>query len=147
LWVVRMMDLFVGIPALLIDHDPTSAARRKLYGKAGSHRPKEDYGVEYRATSNFWLQSPKLARLIYRLSHFAVNFVRDNRHLELWKENECKGYDVADLQRTVNESDIKAARNMMEKVVKKFMPNELYVEVFKRSEPVQYNFYREWGIA
>lgn len=148
IWVVRMMDLFVGLPSLLIDHDKTSAARRKLYGKAGSHRPKEDYGVEYRATSNFWLQSPHLARLVYNLATFAVDFVRDKRHLELWKdESECKGYDVTLLRNTIDNSDLKTARSLMEKVVKPLLPNNLYVEVFKRFEPIQYNFYREWGVA
>lgn len=147
-WVVRMMDLFVGIPALLIDHDPTSKARRVLYGKAGSHRPKEEYGVEYRPLSDFWLATPKLVSLIYRLSAFAVDFVRERRHLGLWSdENECKAYDVAELQRIVNESDIKAARDLMERVVKVHLPNDLYVEVFQRAEPAQYNFYREWGIG
>jgi hypothetical protein len=148
IWVVRMMDLFVGLPALLVDHDPTSATRRKLYGRAGSHRPKEDYGVEYRATSNFWLQSPRLARLVYRLSKFTVDFVAERKHEELWPDlDTCKGYDVQKLLKTINDSNIRVAREMMEKVVKRYMPNDLYTEVFQLAEPAEYNFYREWGLA
>jgi hypothetical protein len=143
-----MMDLFVGLPSLFIDHDPTSAARRKLYGKAGSHRPKEDYGVEYRATSNFWLASPRLARVIYRLSDFTVDFVRNKRHLELWKDEEnCAAYEPKKLRDTIDGSDIKTAKGMMEKLVKPLLPENLYLDIFKLADPVQYNFYREWGLA
>jgi hypothetical protein len=146
-WVVRMMDVFVGLPSLLIDHDKTSAARRKLYGKAGTHRPKEEYGVEYRATSNFWLRSPQLARLIYKLSAFTVDFVRDKRQFEMWEdESTCKMYNIQELRETIDGSNIMQARKFMEKIVKPFLPEDLYVEIFHRSEPVQYDFYNEWGL-
>lgn len=69
--VVKMMDLFVGNTAILIDHDPTSPARRKIYGGAGTHRVA-DYGLEYRTLSNFWLRSPLWAQVIYRLTRLAV---------------------------------------------------------------------------
>lgn len=146
-WVVRMLDLFVGIPALFVDHDPTSRERRKLYGGAGTHRPKENYGVEYRAISNFWLQSPKLTSLVYDLAAYTVNFVARQGHLELWKnEQECK-YNTDELRRTINQSDHKSARKFMEEIVKKYIPADLYTTIFQLAEPVQYNFYREWGIA
>lgn len=63
---VKVMDIFLGIPSLLLDKDPTSQRRRILYGKAGAHRPKP-YGIEYRALGNFWLSHPVLTRLMYRL--------------------------------------------------------------------------------
>lgn len=147
IWVVRMMDLFVGLTSLLIDHDPTSAYRRKLYGKAGTHRPKEDYGVEYRPLSNFWLASPSLVSLIFRLSQFTVDFVHERKHTKLWKdEYTCTGYDITELRNTIDNSDIKNAKSMMEKIVKPLMPNKLWVEIFQKSEPQIYNFQREWGI-
>jgi hypothetical protein len=49
--VVRMLDLAVGVPAVVLDED---AVRRRFYGKAGCFRPKK-YGVEYRTASNFWI--------------------------------------------------------------------------------------------
>lgn len=147
IWVVRMMDLFVGIPALFVDHDPTSAARRKLYGKCGSHRPK-DYGVEYRAPSNFWLKSPKLVKLIYNLSDFVVNFVRENKHMSLWEdEYTCKTYSVENMCQIINNSDIQSAKKIMEDIIKKHLPSHLYAEIFRLSEPTNYNFYQEWQIA
>lgn len=146
-WVVRMMDLFVGLPSLFVDHDPTSASRRKLYGKAGSHRPKEEYGVEYRATSNFWLQSPRLTSLVYRLSVHTINFVAEKGHMRLWKdEHQCEAYDAQTLRQTIDNSDHKTARKIMEDVVKKNLSADLYKQIFTLAEPTQYNFYREWGI-
>ncbi len=57
--MARAMDLFVGVPSVLMDED---VRRRELYGKAGACRPKDYPGVEYRAVSNFWLKSDELKR-------------------------------------------------------------------------------------
>lgn len=64
---VKTMDIFLGMPSLLLDKDPTSQRRRELYGKAGAHRPKP-YGIEYRAIGNFWVSHPKLTRLMWKLT-------------------------------------------------------------------------------
>jgi len=146
-WVVRMMDLFMGIPSLWIDQDPHSPARRKLYGKAGTHRPKEEYGVEYRATSNFWLRSPTTVKLTYDISQFVVNFVAERKYKELWDdENTCAAYDAQALRDAINNSDKKSASTFLNGLVKKYMPPALYSAVLAASEPITTNFYREWGI-
>ena len=54
--VVRSMDLFLGVPSVLMDNGED---RKKLYGKAGAHRIKP-YGVEYRTLSNFWIFEDRL---------------------------------------------------------------------------------------
>lgn len=64
--IVKTLDIFLGLPSLLLDKDPSSKRRRKLYGKAGAHRPKP-YGVEYRALGNFWVSHPSLTRLMWKL--------------------------------------------------------------------------------
>jgi len=64
--IVKTFDIFLGLPSLLLDKDPTSRRRRSLYGKAGAHRPKS-YGIEYRAVGNFWVSHPELTRLMWRL--------------------------------------------------------------------------------
>jgi len=75
--VIKAMDVFVGLPSVLMDSSQPSKDRKKLYGQAGRHRPTE-YGVEYRTLSNFWLSSPELVNLVYVLSMHAVDFVREN---------------------------------------------------------------------
>lgn len=145
-WTIRMMDLFVGIPSLFLDQDPTSAKRRSLYGGAGTHRPK-DYGVEYRAMGNFWIASPELVTLMYRLSEFVVQFVAEERYEKLWSnKNDCIAYDVSKLMECINKGNMSLAKNFMEGVIKDNMPEDLYSKIFIASEPKQYNFYKEWGI-
>jgi hypothetical protein len=53
--VVKMMDLYLGIPSVFMDN---GTERRKMYGKPGAHRVKS-YGVEYRVLSNFWIFDKK----------------------------------------------------------------------------------------
>lgn len=69
--LVRTCDIFLGIPSVLLDPDTT---RRQFYGKAGSYRPK-DYGIEYRALSNFWVLDYKAPLLIHSLALSAVQDV------------------------------------------------------------------------
>lgn len=66
--VIKRMDLFLGVPSLLMDDDDR---RRSMYGAAGSFRPKP-YGVEYRSLSNFWLRSENHMRWVFDMAHRAV---------------------------------------------------------------------------
>ena len=49
--IIKAMDLFLGVPSVLMDK---GELRKELYGKAGAFRAKI-YGVEYRTLSNFWV--------------------------------------------------------------------------------------------
>jgi hypothetical protein len=64
--VIKSMDIFLGIPSVLMDEDKL---RRTLYGQAGSMRPKKYpdgmYGVEYRTLSNFWTKNEELMKWAY----------------------------------------------------------------------------------
>lgn len=70
---IRLLDIMIGIPLVLIDRDPTAHIRRFLYGKAGCFR-RTSYGIEYRTPSSVWINSPELVsfaagmvRLAYRV--------------------------------------------------------------------------------
>jgi hypothetical protein len=67
--VVRNMDLFLGVPSVLMDN---GEMRKQLYGKAGAFRAKS-YGVEYRTLSNFWIFDEALIRWAWRNTERAVN--------------------------------------------------------------------------
>lgn len=69
---VQKMDLFLGVPSIILDDSPASIARRELYGKAGAMRPKP-YGWEYRTLSNFWVFDDKLIEWVYNSVYFALN--------------------------------------------------------------------------
>ena len=53
--VVKMMDLFLGVPSIYAD---TDSRRRQFYGRPGAFRvkqySKDCHGIEYRTLSNFW---------------------------------------------------------------------------------------------
>lgn len=74
---ILLMDLFVGIPMVMMDNDPTSQARKQLYGKAGRFRPTK-YGVEYRTPSPYWLTHPRITSIVAKLT-FKVMDIGDNK--------------------------------------------------------------------
>jgi len=74
--IIKAFDIFVTLPALLID---TDGRRRELYGKAGAFRFKDPWGVEARALSNFWIHSEDLTRWVYQQTIKAVECVLDGK--------------------------------------------------------------------
>jgi len=163
---IFLLDLFLGIPSIFLDHDPTTKKRKELYGQAGRWRFPA-YGVEYRSMGNFWLSAPKLAELIYDISDFTLEFITDDRWRSLWevdvdKLNDrnawaqmdfhpakcycCIGYDVKSLRKAIDTMDVKLGGQLMEDVVKQYMPKKLYDRVIKLTEAKQFNLYKEWGL-
>jgi hypothetical protein len=72
--LIKAMDLFLGVPSVLLDKD---IERKQLYGKAGCFRYKK-YGVEYRSLSNFWLQDNGLIAWAWQATMEAIDFVNNN---------------------------------------------------------------------
>lgn len=70
--LIQLMDFYLGVPSVLMDGDEDSQDRRLLYGKAGAFRP-QDYGVEYRVLSNFWLKEPRYMAWAYENAHQAID--------------------------------------------------------------------------
>jgi hypothetical protein len=69
--LIKMLDIFVGAPAVEFDKD---TLRRKLYGKAGAFRFKP-YGVEYRTLSNFWLRDQETMGWVFDQANKAIDFM------------------------------------------------------------------------
>lgn len=67
--VVKKMDLFLSVPAVLMDQ---GEERKQLYGKAGACRVKP-YGVEYRTLSNFWIFHRGLIEWAWDATYRALN--------------------------------------------------------------------------
>lgn len=66
--VIRAMDLFAGVPSVLMDE---GVERRQMYGSAGAHRVKS-YGVEYRTLSNFWIFEEHYKEWVWRAAERAL---------------------------------------------------------------------------
>jgi len=76
--VAKQFDYYLGLYSLQWDQDKD---RRKLYGKAGSFRPKP-YGMEYRPLSNVWLRTKSLQEWVYNAANKAFyDIVNGNARL------------------------------------------------------------------
>lgn len=71
---VRAMDLFLGVPSVVLDPD---TERRKLYGKAGEFRFTK-YGFEYRVLSGFFNSSEELRKYAFNQTLKALEYVNNN---------------------------------------------------------------------
>jgi hypothetical protein len=123
--VVKTLDIFIGIIGVFLDKDTTAKARRELYGKAGSHRPK-DYGVEYRACSPWWLESPEHTKLVYQLVAAALKVaVEEDVLAEL---HEAIGGETA-VQEIVDEAKTEEARCVYEEILCEYLSEEVQAKI------------------
>jgi hypothetical protein len=139
-WVTRYLDWWVGLPSVLMDTDPTSQARRRLYGGAGNMRPKE-YGIEYRTLSVFWLRSPALVSTVWDLCEFTLGFMTRPDHQSHWDEHQ------AAVREAINTGDRRSAARLFARLAKQHaMPAALVEAVQAAARRKEYDFYGEWGI-
>lgn len=101
--IIKAMDLFLGLPSLVLD---TDKRRREMYGKAGAFRIKA-YGVEYRTLSNFWIKTEESVRWMYRQVYDAIKFVND--------ENKLTDLEEIEVQLSINNNDLVLACKLMKK--------------------------------
>lgn len=136
--VVKMLDVFQGIPSIVMDDDKTAPKRRQLYGRAGAHRPK-DYGVEYRALGNFWVRSPDLVHLMYELADRAVSLTREGQSGEIIEKI---GEDR--IKNTINNSDRKSAKEIVASHLHHYL-GDIATKKILRASPI--TAIRKMGLA
>ena len=141
--MVRAMDCIHGIISSVLDSSQEAIDRRQLYGKPGSHRPK-DYGVEYRALSNYWLRSPVTVMLMYELTQDALAVVRDGKLdalVDAMGENEVR--------RVIMKGDVEAASKMIEVHLLPILSEDsvFYLnEAIAKVKANDMDFHIEWGL-
>jgi hypothetical protein len=132
---VYMLDLFLGIPSVVLDKDMTQANRRQAFGKAGAYRSKI-YGIEYRVLSSWWVTKPEYVALIYNIVEFVYYAMQDKIWEKFWSINEedekisynCFGYDDMVIRNTINNCDRAKASKLLN-FIYNFMPNELVKQI------------------
>jgi len=70
--LVKLLDYVLGNTCVLLDRDPGTKERRKMYGKAGEYRTPK-HGLEYRVLSNFWIKDYKLMSFVFGLARQAMS--------------------------------------------------------------------------
>lgn len=159
--MIYMMDLFLGVPSLWLDKDPSSIRRRELYGNAGRFREKHEYGIEYRSLGNFWLESPEMVGLIYDLTMFCLDLIKNGPAWEMWDFDierfiesgelkdawQCKTYDVDSLREGINRTKRSKVDSHM-KLALSMLPEQLrsnLQSLIDRPEPV--DMYKAWQLG
>lgn len=69
--IIKALDIFVGVPFIIIEPDND---RKALYGKAGAFRDKS-YGCEYRTPSNFYANNEEITLWLFENIKKAIEFV------------------------------------------------------------------------
>lgn len=134
---VRIMELLVGIPCVLIDRDPAASVRRRTYGRAGEYR-LPDHGVEYRTPSNFWLRDYRLMSLITGQVKNAVGVAQSGLDMSSpssrlpalpfphYKDadkdllSSCSSADWQAIERAINTNDFNLAWDIYTRIVRPF---------------------------
>lgn len=115
---ILTMDAVHGMISVVLDNSKEAIERRKLYGKAGSHRPT-DYGVEYRSLSNFWMKSPELVMLMYRLTDDVLKLMREDRSDAL-----IDGIGRENMQNIINNGMVEEAIKVLDEKVRPVLSAE-----------------------
>ena len=138
---VKVLDIIIGIPSVLLDKDMSSIKRRSLYGKAGCYRPTP-YGVEYRVLSSFWLNSPKVTSLVFDLASTAIKILSDEPKVKVLlslvsSDKICKA---------INNSKYDIAYDIFIQTIK-FFPKAVFNQVLKiSSRKSDFDLYKEWKL-
>ena len=112
---IKLMDLTLGLPSLILDNTEESVLRRRLYGNAGAHRPKDEYpGGEYRALSNFWCAKPELINWVYDATEKAIALAIEGKtQADFGIDGEGANNTVRDI---INENNIEGATALIAKL-------------------------------
>lgn len=141
--MVRGMDLFHGIISTILDNSADAIERRKLYGRAGCHRPTK-YGVEYRALSNYWTKTPYSSMLICSLVDDVIELIVSGELESLLEE-----VGSEDIQCIINDGKIEDAKNVLDKVLINYLSDDskLYLEECVTKLDKANSLTKEWAIT
>ena len=107
-YLVKLMDLCVGVPSVLQEPDNQ---RKTLYGKSGCFRPK-DYGLEYRTVSNYYAGDKRLSDWVFDATQNAIRLANEGFDVDQYKDRirqAIDGNDKVTAQNLINELDLQLA--------------------------------------
>lgn len=105
--LARAMDLFLGVPSVLLE--PKNQRKQVGYGLAGNMR-HQPHGVEYRTLSSFFASDKKLMAWVYKNTQTAINSINEGYEGEINK----LGKIIQGIINTENKAEAKNLINMFE---------------------------------
>ena len=141
--MIRGMDLFHGIIFTIFDSSEASIERKKLYGKAGCHRPTS-YGVEYRALSNYWTKTPYSSMLVSSLIDDVVELIIADK-----LEGVIDEVGEEDIQRIINTGNVVDAKSTLNKVLNNYLSEDskFFIEECFTKLSASGDIVKEWEIG
>lgn len=145
--LVRMLDLFLGLPLILIDNSKGCEERRFYFGNFGRYRKKK-YGIEYRTPSNFWIFNQETIGLVYDIIDFVIKFCQKQKHFDFWEVDydklnsddfwnhggdpsqchKCFGYNINSLREIRNKKQLKENFKLIE-ILENHMPIDILEKI------------------
>jgi hypothetical protein len=123
LWV-RITDIFVGIPSVLLDDEASQRQRRILYGKAGTYR-MQPHGYEYRTLSNFWSFHDAVAYFILGQArcawNVAVHTMTDQKFANKYTNYFLDKFPEHEVIEAIDNANIPLAAKLFQRLIT-FMP-------------------------
>lgn len=101
LWLIKYMDMYLGIPSVVLDPD---TRRRTLYGKAGAFRLCK-YGFEYRVLSSKMISEDKYIKFMWNGVKKAIRAYNEGDPL----------IDSNLVKHVINTSDVTKAKELIQK--------------------------------
>lgn len=99
--LIRALDLFAGVPAILLDDDKD---RRRLYGKAGCFRMCK-WGIEYRVLNNTFIKELETVKFVFDAIDKAIDWVNSGK--------EFTDIDALNIQTAINSNDKNLAMELI----------------------------------
>jgi hypothetical protein len=108
---IKAMDLFLGVPSVLIEPEELSRKRRTLYGKAGEFRVTEKWDrAEYRPLSAYFAQNEEFCNYTYDQTMRAIDWVNEGNEIDV------ESKFAQEIISAINNSD----RKLAEKIVNEY---------------------------
>src|SRR5258706_4805569 len=116
--LVQMCDLFVGLPAVLLERDARVPIRRKVlgYGKAGEFR-EQPHGFEYRTLGSWPLLHPMWGWWANAAVRDVLQFVVHDQDQDLQK-----GIDMVKVAEVINDNNLAEALEFWHKAKRNLAP-------------------------
>lgn len=132
--LIKLLDINLGSPFVIVDKDETSKIRRQWYGGASEHRPT-NYGAEYRVLSPYVLKSPEMVELALDLIEYSVEQIKDGSAIDI-----INSVNPEMVQNAINKCDTELAQKVL---VASKMPADFAKRINKNYSS---DFYKNWDI-
>lgn len=101
--LIKAMDLFLGLPSLLIE--PMNP-RRMLYGRLGEFRFDEAKTTEYRVLSSFFSQTKELRQWVFNNTQKAIQWINEGNRV-----TDSQGFEFKQVMDTNDKGYVEALVN------------------------------------